>query len=191
MSGCKSEEPVVVTDVEAPRYIETKAQIRNGEESHTVKIQIALLPLKALRMEVSATLGVSVATILVTPSQIRLALHQTKEFIIGPVSEKTLYPVFKQNINPRVIWKMVHDQNPASATLKCELNEFAKPVSCTGADGSSLSYTYESPVTRRIDIKNNMFEMDWIFKDQTQMPAYQNETFVLKKPDSYKEIVIK
>ena len=188
--GCKTEPEKILTG-DAGRQYETKAQIKNGNETNTVKIQIALLPNKAMRMEVTATLGVSIATVLVTTQQIRIALHNSKEFIIGPVTEKTLYPVFRQNVSPRVLWKIVHDENPAWAKLKCELNELKKPVSCAGVDGTTLSYTYESAVQRRILIKNNTFEMDWIFKDQMQLPEYQSETFVLKKPESYKEIVIK
>ena len=189
-AGCRTE-PEKALSGEAGRLYETKAQIKNGSESNTVKIQIALLPNKAMRMEVTATLGVSIATVLVTTAQIRIALHNSKEFIIGPVTEKTLYPVFRQNVSPRVLWKIVHDENPAWAKLKCELNELKKPVSCSGIDGTTLSYTYETEFQRRILIKNNTFEMDWIFKDQMQLPEYQSETFVLKKPESYKEIVIK
>lgn len=190
LTGCKSE-PEKVLSGDAGRLYDTKAQIKNGTESNTVKIQIALLPHKAMRLEVTATLGISIASVLVTTSQIRMALHNSKEFITGPLNEKTLYPVFRQNISPRVLWKIVHDENPAWTSLKCELNELKKPVICNGTDGTTLNYTYESAVQRRILIKNDKFEMDWIFKDQTQLPEYQNETFVLKKPESYKEIVIK
>ncbi len=190
LAGCKSQ-PERVLPEEVGRQYDTKAQIKSNAETNTVKIQIALLPNKAMRMEVTATLGISIATVLVTPANIRIALHNSKEFITGPLNEKTLYPVFRQNVSPRVLWKIVHDQNPAWANLKCELNDLGKPVSCTGVDGTIVSYTYETAIQRRILIKNNKFEMDWIFKDQMQLPAYQNETFVLKKPDTYKEIVIK
>ena len=188
--SCKTEPAKVLTG-EAPRQYDTKAQIKSDNESNTVKIQIALLPQKAIRLEITATLGVSIASILVTPSQIRIALHSSKEFITGPFNERTLFPVFRQNISPRLLWKIVHDQSPATATLKCELDQNQRPITCAGTDGTTLNYTYESAVRRRIAIKNNKFEMDWIFKDQSQLPTYQNETFVLKKPDSYKEIVIK
>jgi hypothetical protein len=188
--GCKSAQEVPLPE-EAGRQFDTKAQIKSNNDTNTVKIQIALLPNKAMRMEVTATLGVSIATVLVTPANIRIALHNSREFITGPLNEKTLYPVFRQNVSPRVLWKIVHDQNPAWANLKCELNQLGKPVSCTGVDGTTVSYTYETAIQRRILIKNNKFEMDWIFKDQMQLPAYQNETFVLKKPEFYKEIVIK
>jgi hypothetical protein len=188
--GCSSE-PAKPIAAESARVLETKAQIKTPQDTNTVKIQIALLPMKAARLEITGTLGVSVATVLVLPRQIKIALHMDKTFIQGPANEKTLYPVFKQNISPRLLWKIIHDQNPADANWACQLNAEAKPVSCKAKDGTEAVWTYESPIKRRIEVKNNNFEMTWIFKDQLQMPEYQNETFVLTKPDGYREINIK
>ena len=190
LSSCSTKEkvPLAVND---GRVYETKAQIRTPQETNTVKIQIALKPQKAIRLEVSGTLGVSLASVLVIPGQIKIALHTQNTFISGPFHEKTLYPLFKQNISPRLIWKIIHDQNPETKQLSCQLNEQAKPISCSHTDGTQVTWTYESDSRKRIDIKNNKFEMNWIFKDILQLPEYQNETFVLKKPDDYKEIIIK
>ncbi|MGZ3726747.1 MAG: DUF4292 domain-containing protein [Pseudobdellovibrio sp.] len=191
LTGCSSE-PQVEIPVEAPRVYETKAQIKSNGETNTVKIQIALAPQKMFRLEITGTLGVSVASVLVNPKQIKMALHLQKTYIEGPFNQKTLYPVFKQNISARLLWKIVHDQNPADANWKCEVNEAGKPTSCRNeAEATDITWTYEDPIHKRIDIKNNTFEMNWIFKDQLQMPEFQNETFVLKKPEGYKEILIK
>lgn len=190
MLSCASK-PTAVTSSEDARLYDTKAQIKTANETNTVSIQIALLPFQAARLEVTGTLGVSIATVLVLPNQIKIALHLDKTYIEGPPNEKTLYPVFKQNINPRLLWKIIHDQNPADANWKCALTKESKPFACGSKDGTLVRWTYESPVKRRIDVKNNTFEMNWIFKGQSQLPQYQNETFVLSKPDGYKEIFIK
>jgi len=190
VAGCASEQTVAISG-EAPRMLETKAQIKTPQDSNNVKIQIALLPMQAARLEITGTLGVSVASVLVLPRQIKIALHLDKTYIEGPANEKTLYPVFKQNISPRLLWKIIHDQNPADANWNCRLNELSKPVSCSHKDGTEAIWTYESPIKRRIEVKSRNFEMTWIFKDQLQMPQYQNETFVLPKPDGYREINIK
>jgi hypothetical protein len=190
ISSCAGK-PQVPVPAETARIYETKAQIKAGGETNTVKIQLAVAPQKAIRMEVTATLGVSVASVLITPKEIRIALPQQRTFIIGPFHEKTLYPVFKENINPRLIWKIIHEQNPSEKNFVCKLNAISQPVLCDGTDGLRVEWVYETPIRKRIDLKRNQFEMSWIFKDQTAMPTYQTETFVLKKPDGYKEIIIK
>lgn len=186
-----AEKPQVPVSAETARMYETKAQIKANGETNTVKIQLAVAPQKAIRMEVTATLGVSVASVLMTPKEIRMLLPQQKTFIVGPFHEKTLYPVFKENINPRLLWKIIHEQNPSEKNFVCKLNAISQPVSCDGIDGLHVEWVYETPIRKRIELKRGQFEMSWIFKDQTALPTYQTETFVLKKPDGYKEIVIK
>ena len=128
VSSCTSQNTKVLLPEEAPRLLETKAQIKTPQESNTVKIQIALWPQRAIRMEVTATLGMSVATVLMTGRQIKLALHSQKTFIEGPFHEKTLYPVFKQNISPRLIWKIIHDQNVSCIYPQYRLPAFLLPL---------------------------------------------------------------
>lgn len=189
-SGCVSE-PVRPTSAEQPVLIVTKAQIKNDNETNTVKIEIALLPKKAIRMEITGTLGFSVATVIMTPDKITYALHSQKQFVVGPFHEKTLYPVFKKNIDPRVLWRIINNQPFTNLNLNCTVNEESKPVLCTSADGGTIKWTYEDYPHKRIDIISNRFEMNWIFKDLSLLNGSQTETFVLKKPEDYQEIIIK
>jgi hypothetical protein len=189
-SGCVST-PYKPTSENQAVIIETKAQIKNNGESNNVKIEIALLPKEAIRLEITATLGVSVATVLMTSKQISYALHTTKQFIIGPFNEKTLYLVFKKNIDPRLLWRIINDQAMTNINLTCSLNADSKPFLCNSADGSTIKWTYEDYPRKRIDIVSNRFEMSWIFRNKSPLNEAQNETFVLKKPESYQEIIIK
>ncbi|OFZ29471.1 MAG: hypothetical protein A2622_07000 [Bdellovibrionales bacterium RIFCSPHIGHO2_01_FULL_40_29] len=177
----------------SPVLIETKAQIKDfkKDESHSAKIEIVLLPNQAVRMEVSALFGYPIATIVMTPLKIQYALHTTKQFVEGSFSARTLYPVFKQNIDPRILWNSIHDRTPAGSDLKCTVNASEKPLNCIGMQGVTIQYTYENPVKRRIEIKNHQFQMIWVFKDQSPFVVTQNETFVLKKPEEYQQIQIK
>ena len=176
-----------------PLLLETKIQIKDlrKDESQNAKIQIVLLTDQAIRMEVTALFGYPIASILMTPEKIQFALHTSKKYISGPFAARTLYPVFKQNINPKILWNSVHNRSPGSADLECTNNELGKPVSCTGNDGVKVTWVYEDAVRRKIQIKNQYFEMIWVFKDQSVMAAPQNETFVLNKPEDYQLIQIK
>lgn len=189
ISGCTKNVAQITEDGSA-FLLESKAQIRNENDTNTVKIDIALLPQKALRMEITATLGVAVATVLMTPTEIRYALHSQKLFYVGPFHEKTLYPVFKKNIDPAILWRVVHNQSPASAQLKCTQDSQGRPLNCVDRDGSTVKWSYEEPPRRRIDIISNKFEMKWLITSQSLLNGSQNETFVLKKPEDYKEISV-
>lgn len=189
-SGCSSQK-IAQTSPEDAVLIQTKAQIKNDNETNTVKIDIALLPRKAIRLEISASLGVSVATVLLTPTEIAYALHSTKQFAVGPFNEKTLYPVFKKKIDPRILWRSINNQPMTNLNLKCEIDPEQRPLKCSATDGTQIKWSYDEPPRKRIDIISNRFEMNWIFREQNLLDGSQNETFVLKKPDNYQEIIIK
>lgn len=174
-----------------PILIQSKAIIKDQNESNSVKIEIALLPKKAIRMEITASLGVSVATVLLIPNEISYAIHTAKQFATGPFNEKTLYPIFKKNLDPRILWRIINDQPMTNLNLKCTSGSDRRPLSCVGADGTSYKWTYDDPPFKRIDIISNRFEMNWLFRDQSLLEPSQNGTFVLKKPESYQEIIIK
>ncbi len=176
-----------------PLIIDTKVQIKDvrKDETQSAKIQIVLLTDQAIRMEVTALFGYPVASIVITPDKIQLALHTSKKFIDGPFSARTLYPVFKQNINPRILWNTIHNRNLASADFKCRNDENGRALNCAGPEAINIDWTYEDAFKRRIVISNPQFEMIWVFKDQSTLAATQNETFVLKKPEEYQLIQIK
>lgn len=190
ISGCSTPGAKSVSDGE-PLIIQTKAMIKDQSESNSVKIEIALLPRKAIRLEITGTLGISVATVLMTPSEISYAIHTTKQFATGPFNEKILFPIFKINLDPRILWRLIHNMPMTYLNLKCTTVADGKPLSCIAPDGTTYKWTYEDLHHKRIDIVSNRFEMIWLFRDQLLLDTSQNETFVLKKPDSYQQIIIK
>lgn len=190
LQSCGSE-TVKVMSSDTPLLIDTKAQIKSNNETHNVKLEIALLPNRAMRIEISALLGYRVATVLMTPQKIQYALHTNETYFSGPFEAKSLYPIFRQAIDPRILWRVIHNQSPQSSYLICKNDNGGRPVSCEGPRDLLVTWTYEEPPRKRIEIKNNQFEMNWIFKDQMVLKQAQNETFVLKKPEGYKEIVLK
>lgn len=171
--------------------IQSKAQIKNGNDSNTVKIEIALWPKNAIRLEITGTLGVSIASVLLTTTQISYALHTTKQYAVGPFHEKTLYPVFKKNIDPRIVWKFINNQPMTNLNLKCTKDEGQQLVHCLALDGTLIKWLSDENPRKRIDIIANRFEMNWIFRDQSPLSDSQNKTFVLKMPENYQEIIIK
>ena len=195
--GCGGAPKKVSTGGVTPLLIETKIQTKDVKksETHTANLEIILLPNQAIRMEITALFGYRVASIVMTPQKIQYALHTSKNYVQGPFSAKTLYPVFKQNIDPRLLWRIVNGQNPESNELTCLKDATGRPTSCTTTTAVALpttvTWNYDDEAKKRIEIKNQQFEMIWVFKSQSVFETLQNETFVLKKPEDYKEIILK
>ena len=191
-TGCATTQKAVDFKTQ-PLLLDTKVQIKDlrKDETQSAKIQVILLTDQAIRMEVTALFGYAIASIVMTPDKIQYTLHSSKKYVDGPFNARTLFPVFKQNIDPRILWNSVHNRNPASGDLKCKTDEKGWPLSCVNAEGVHVTWLHENAVKRRIDIKNPQFEMIWVFKDQIPLSTPQNETFVLKKPEDYQQIQIK
>lgn len=190
ISGCASHQ-LQAPGAKDAVLIQTKALIKNDSESNTVKIEIALLPEQAIRLEISASLGVSVASVLLTPTEIAYALHANKQYVAGPFNAKTMYPIFKKKVDPRILWYAIHNRSMSSLKMNCENDAEKRPIKCVGQDGTSITWKYEEAPRKRIDIISNNFEMNWIFRDLSPLDPTQNRTFVLKKPANYQEIIIK
>lgn len=188
--GCVTQPARQFTDDDVI-LIQSKAQIKNDGETNTVKIEIALLPKKAIRLEITASLGVSVASVLLLPNSVTYALHTTKQYAIGPMHEKSLYPLFKKNIDPRILWRIINNQAMGNLNLECTVNSKQWPEKCVTTDGTLIKWTYDEYPRKRIDIISNRFEMSWLFRDQKLSKEPQSKTFVLKMPEGYKEIIIK
>lgn len=188
--GCGSE-MVKVVPASTPLLIDTKAQVKNGADSNNIKIEIALIPNKMLRMEVTALLGYRVASVLMTPQKIQYVIHTNQTYGEGGFSPRTMYPIFKQIIDPRIIWRVIHNQNPQSQDLVCQVDDRQRPILCNGVNALTVKWIYEEPPVKRIEFKSGRFEMKWIFKDQHVLGDSHTETFVLKKPDGYREIQLK
>jgi hypothetical protein len=193
LPGCGTTPSRITPGSATPLLIESKIQTKDlkKKDTHTANVEIILLTNQAIRMEVTALFGYGIASVVMTPQKIQYALHTSKSYVQGPFSAKTLYPVFNQNIDPRLLWKIIHGQNPESADLKCSKDSAARPLHCVSTMGAFVNFSYDEENKKRIEIKNPQFEMTWVFKSQAVMDVVQNETFVLKKPDNYKEIILK
>ncbi len=194
--------PTGTVDVKSALWnLDTKAQItdKTNQTTNNVTIDIFLKKNEMIRMEVTAIMGYEVGSLLMTRSSLQYAVHPQKYFIQGPLAGRTLKPLFKQEIDPVILWSLIHNQSlklrgfqcSAAATLieVCKNNLVTVEIEQRGeigSDGQSIDGQ------KKVTLENNNIKMVWIFKSiQLSSKASQNETFVLVKPKEYKLITIK
>lgn len=190
----------VVMNTEQQWIIESKAQITDKlkDENNSVTIEIFLQENKAIRMEISALLGYQVGSLLMTPQQLRYAIHPQKVFITGSMTGKTIKPLFKQEVDPYILWSIVHNESlvqrgfsckQLSASLQSCKNSLAKvEIEQKGdlnLEGLSMSHQ------KKVTLENSKLKMIWVFKSKEPHLGSRNETFVLSAPQEYKLFNIK
>lgn len=180
--------------------IESKAQITDKfkDTNNSVSIEIFLQESEAIRMEITALLGYQVGSLLMTPQQLKYAVHPQKIFVSGAMTGKTIKPLFKQEVDPSILWSIIHNDSLSKHGFACQQTT-AQLLSCKNAsakveieqkgdlDTKGNSVNHQKKVT----LENSKLKMIWVFKSKEPYMGSRNETFVLLPPQEYKLFNIK
>ncbi len=168
-----------------PYRLNSKAKVTDklSGESHNLDLAVIVDPQRAIRIDVTALLGYRLAEVVMTPQKIQYIERENKIFVTGGYKPQTLKPLFGQEIDPKLIWAIAHEQNLKDGryygtNVKFELT----------APGS------QDDPSRKITLENKDLKMVWIFKSKEAVSlssSSYNETFVLAQPVEYKLITIK
>lgn len=178
----------------------TKAQLTDKvkDSSQNANIDVFVDLNKAIRLEVTALLGYQVGSLLMNTTEIRYAVHSQKVFVQGPFQPRTLKPLFKQEIDPKILWSVVQNESLSKRGFQCAKKSNAVEV-CQNPqaqveieqrgelDPNGLSLDGQKKIT----IENDKMKMIWIFKSKEAYIDSQNETFVLNSPKDYRLVTIK
>ncbi len=180
--------------------ISTKAQLtdKTKNSSNNANIDVFVDSNKAIRLEVTALLGYQVGSLLMNTTDIRYAVHPQKVFVQGPFQARTLKPLFKQEVDPKILWSVVHEESLSKRGFQCTRKSTTTEV-CSNAQGTvEIEQRGELGTNglytdgqKKITIENDKMKMIWVFKSKEPYIDSQNETFVLNSPKDYRLVTIK
>lgn len=183
LAGCAAKP--MVSSGPIPYRLASKAKVtdKSNSESHNIELVVSVDPQRAVRIDVTALLGYRLAEMVMKPELIQYIERENKIFVTGSYKPKTLKPLFGQEIDPKLIWAIAHEQ-----TLK-DGRYYGTDVKFELLDKNSDGYQ-----SRKITMENQHLKMIWLFKSKEALPltpSSYNETFVLTQPEEYKLITIK
>lgn len=195
--GCAStNQKPLASDI---KYVESKALIEDKTKntSNSATIDLFFLQDNVIRMEVTALLGYRLGSLVMNQQKVAYALHPQKAFVEGPFTARTMKPLFRQDLDPRLIWAVVFDRDLKNFGFNC--NTVAKTETCVGSTGpiQGVSVTVqqmgatETGLLKKITIENANLKFVWLYKAIRKHNKSYNETFVLNKPEEYRLITIK
>lgn len=196
MAGCAgTQEKPQAGDI---KYVESKALIedKTKNSSNSASIDLFYLQDDVIRMEVTALLGYRLGSLVMNSQKVAYALHPQKAYVEGPFAARTMKPLFRQDLDPRLIWAVVFDRDLKSFGFSC--TSVAKTQTCLGTgatEGVSVTIQQvgesETGPLKKITIENAKLKFVWLYKAIKKHNKSYNETFVLNKPEDYRLITIK
>lgn len=180
------------------KYVESKALIedKTKKTSNSASIDLFYQDNTVLRMEVTAVLGYRLGSLVMSPQKVSYALHPQKAFVEGPFIPRTMRPLFRQDLDPKLIWAVVFDRDLKGYGFTCSMA--AKTQTCTGSGNTEgVSVTIQEvgankpEPLKKITIENANLKFVWLYKAIRKHNKSYNETFVLAKPEEYRLITIK
>ncbi len=106
---------------------------RNGK-SYKLKSEIFILNSSTVRLDVTTTLDLPLASVLLTDQKIEYVLYRDKKYYSGKPNSKALDPVFPLSIDAATLISLLREENMKGAQCKSESGVIAQ---CAGAVGEA------------------------------------------------------
>lgn len=191
-AGCASKQLKSIEASDAASW-ETKAQIRDlkRNKEQTVSIDLYAVKNKNLRMEVSATLGYQVASVVMNPEQISYVVYPQKRFYEGKNSDNAFAKVLGISIHPMNLSNIAFEVPVRGKGWSCSQNESGLLKSCENKDNKTqVQYLSREEGRKKVRISSPNFEMIWVLEAPDTSFQPKPEIFTLKVPNGYREIKI-
>jgi hypothetical protein len=168
---------------------EAKAQIKNLEngKTNTVSLDVVSQKDEALRMEVTGTMGVSVASFLLKGSDVAYEIHAQKRHISGPASEKALQPLLNISVDPRWLYSVFFDEPVTAKDWTCEMGPDQLVGSCErSVEPVKIQWLDRQGERKRVIISNAKFELQVLVKNFETKVQSPERAFRLESNRNYK-----
>lgn len=171
---------------------ETKAVVRDlkANKTHALDIDILANFPQNFRMEVSALMGVQVASLTLNNDEVSYALYHQKKYYHGKATEASFVSLMSIPLHPVNFMNIAFDSPMNGAGWICtrsadnviaECNQTARSIKVTWSDRTPEGQ-------KKVVISGPSFEMRWLFRPPQTEVQFKDETFRLEAPAEFKTI---
>jgi hypothetical protein len=187
--GCASAPPVQYNEAKNQGTWQAKVQVRDlkTNKSNILSMEVISEKNQAMRMELTGTLGARVASLLMKDQGISYAVHTQKKYYSGSVTEKSLLPLLKVELDPRWLYSVFFDQALQGSGWKCSNDNKNLVEKCEQAKTNySILWSERQGENKRVVIQGADFEINVLVKDFSTKVQSPEKAFSLEAPANYK-----
>ena len=156
---------------------------QNKQENH-LKVSIAVSKDDDLRMDLTASLGFPILSILLKKENGTILFFASKKFYKGAHFQTVIDRFFKYSINLRILKNVLFDRPPKEKHWKCNNDELQRPVSCKYQNNQIL---WQRQPKRAIDFITST-SLRVVFSPSDFSPEVEKTVFTLKIPEHFTPI---
>jgi hypothetical protein len=194
MSSCQTApkvEPTVVGTVgSAEGQWRGKAMVRDLRKGKSALLTLDILAREPsqLRMEVSGSFGVHVASIALNGSEVRYILTQEKRFVTAPAGADSFARLVPVHLPPGALLAILFERSLPMAEWKCERDPVSKlPIQCTHrGEGVTVSWVERNGRNRRLKVSAHDAEIEMVLDEAKSKVELNDNAFTLTAPNGYR-----
>lgn len=139
-----------------------------------------------MRLEVSAVMGVPVASYVMTSNSFACALYRQKLFYEGPLSEEAMKPLIRVPISPQILSRIAFDEPITGSDWKCQSDAKGLPSQCASASKKLTIAWKRVDDSKTVRLEGQGFEMDWVFGAPSTEVQFKEGSFQLSQPSGFR-----
>jgi hypothetical protein len=172
---------------------ETKTLVRDlkRNKSNIVGMDILAERPGRLRLEVSGTMGIPVASLTLKDGEIQYLIPREKKFYYGKVGPTALAPVIAVPVDPSLLFHLLFEDMPPSKEWVCEYDAGKRLKSCEeAATQTRIEWSNRSGNLKHIRLAARDYEIQIQVKDFKSKVQVKPTTFHLESPANYRKVQI-
>lgn len=185
----KGEKTVVGEQGSAEGQWRAKALVKNKQtgKSNTLNMEIVAKEPSKLRIELTGTLGVYLASIAVNDERLSYILPREKKFVTAPADSSAFRDLTPAKISSRDLIRILFDRQLPERDWNCEHSATNQPSSCRNRDGSLIvRWEDRKEGVRRLKIDSTSSELSMVIEEAKSNVEIGPDIFELKPPEGYK-----
>lgn len=165
---------------------EAKAMIKSYDtgEASVVTLDVIAQKPQHMRMEVTTSLGIALASIAMKENDIEYILPKQKKFFHGSVSEKSMYSALKIKVDPRILSAAFFETSYPKWECQADNGLISN---CKTPEGVELKWQREEGINKRISIISKSFEVQVQIKKFAEKSDFAEELWNIKVPEDFKQ----
>lgn len=169
---------------------DAKAMIKNLETGEASVVSLDVLGIKPqnLRMEVTSTLGIALASIVIKGQNVEYILPKQKRYYHGSSSDLALYPALKIKVNPSILSTLFFEE--PYPQWDCQADN-GLLVACETPEGLKIKWERENDLAKRILVNGPLYEVQVQIKNHKIRNEVPEKAWVINIPTEFKKYRLK